>query len=112
MQSHVNEQELRLPNQFENNIGEKKEAIRQMESSRLQKSLIEKLNLARDCAFQVEDPEHLREALVYADKIYEHLIRNCPTSEGLPVRASPKKEALKSHKCRIPLGFSQKATTS
>ena len=95
LQSHVNEQELRLPNQFENNISKKKEAIRQMESSRLQKSLIEKLNLARDCAFQVEDPEHLREALVYADKIYEHLIRNCPTSEGLPVRASPKKKRLK-----------------
>ena len=66
-----------------------------MESSRLRKSIIEKLNFARDCAFNVDDPEHLREALVYADKVYEHLSRNCPTSEGLPIRASPRKKHLK-----------------
>ncbi len=31
------------------------EAVQQMESSRLRKSLIEKLNFARDCAFNVDD---------------------------------------------------------
>ncbi|CAB4015136.1 Hypothetical predicted protein, partial [Paramuricea clavata] len=43
---------------------------------------------------KVLNPEHLQEALVYADKIYEYLSRNCPKSEGLPIRGSPEKKHL------------------
>lgn len=67
----------------------------QTQLSKLRKSLLEKLNIARDCVFNIEEAEHLQEALVYADKIYDLLIRNCPTKQGLPIRSSPPKKRLK-----------------
>ena len=74
---------------------QKKEDESQTRSSKLRKSLLEKLSLARNCVFNIEEPEHLEEALAHSDKMYECLLRNCSTNQGLPIRSSPEKKRLK-----------------
>lgn len=76
---------------------ENAEGIDQIESARLRKSLLKKLNLARDCAYNVENTNALREALVYADKIYYHLHQNFVQR----VTASPFAQAQKNKRLKV-----------
>ena len=61
----------------------------------LHKSVREKATLVSDAAYNVDEIECLRDAVVNLDRIYQSLRRSRHMEDGLPMRISPVKKRLK-----------------
>ena len=61
---------------------------------KLRKSVLEKTSLVRDAAYNVDDPDCLKEALKNLAQVHSSLLSKIP-NEGLRMRTSPAKKCLK-----------------
>ena len=64
-------------------------------SIKLRRRLQEKIDGLRNTAFLVHDPQVLTEAIQQLESLHVFMKRSCPSSGGLPLRASPVKKKLK-----------------
>ena len=62
---------------------------------KLRKSVLEKASLVRDAAYNVEDPECLKEALKNLAQVHSSLLNKIPNEGGIRMRTSPAKKRLR-----------------
>ena len=62
---------------------------------KLRKSVLEKASLVRDAAYNVEDPECLKEVLKNLAQVHSSLLNKIPNEGGIRMRTSPAKKRLR-----------------
>ena len=70
-------------------------SIKSANVEKLRKSVLEKISLVRDAAYNVEDPDCLQEALKNLAQVHSSLLSKIPNEGGLRMRTSPAKKRLR-----------------